>query len=50
MRLTESIGQQQRENAMKAAMVFSASGPILLLTSFDSLEHPILAQKLVASF
>ncbi len=33
---------------MKAAMIFSGSGPILILTSFDSLEHPILSQKLGA--
>ncbi|MGC8491383.1 MAG: hypothetical protein ACP5SH_06575 [Syntrophobacteraceae bacterium] len=33
---------------MKAAMVFSGSGPILILTSFDSLEDPILARKLSA--
>jgi hypothetical protein len=33
---------------MKAAMVFTGSGPILILTSFDSLEHPTLAEKLGA--
>ena len=33
---------------MKAAMVFSGSGPILILTSFDSLEHPTLTEKLGA--
>jgi hypothetical protein len=33
---------------MKAAMIFSGSGPIMILTSFDSLEHPILSQKLGA--
>ncbi len=33
---------------MKAAMVFTGSGPILILTSFDSLEHPTLSEKLGA--
>ncbi|MHC1724730.1 MAG: hypothetical protein AB9866_01700 [Syntrophobacteraceae bacterium] len=33
---------------MKAAMVFTGSGPILILTSFESLEHPTLSEKLVA--
>ena len=33
---------------MKAALVFTGSGPILILTSFDSLEHPALAEKLGA--
>ncbi len=33
---------------MKAAMVFTGSGPILILTSFDSLEHPTLTEKLGA--
>ena len=33
---------------MKAALVFTGSGPILILTSFDSLEHPTLAEKLGA--
>lgn len=33
---------------MKAAMVFTGSGPILILTSFDSLEHPTLKEKLGA--
>ena len=33
---------------MKAAMVFTGSGPILILTSFNSLEHPILTEKLGA--
>jgi len=33
---------------MKAALVFTGSGPILILTSFDSLEHPILTEKLGA--
>jgi hypothetical protein len=31
---------------MKAAMVMTGSGPIMILTSFDSLDHPVLAQKL----
>jgi hypothetical protein len=34
---------------MKAAMVFTGSGPILILTFFDALEHPILTEKLKAS-
>ncbi len=29
-------------------MVFIGSGPILVLTSFDALEHPILTEKLGA--
>ncbi len=33
---------------MKAAMVFTGSGPILILTSFDSLQHPTLCEKLGA--
>jgi hypothetical protein len=33
---------------MKAAMVFIGSGPILILTSFYALEHPILTEKLKA--
>jgi hypothetical protein len=33
---------------MKAALVFTGSGPILILTSFDSLEQPTLAEKLGA--
>ena len=33
---------------MKAAMIFTGSGPILILTSFDSLEHPTLTEKLGA--
>jgi hypothetical protein len=31
---------------MKAGIYFTGSGPILLLTSYDSLEHPTLLQKL----
>jgi hypothetical protein len=34
--------------AMKAAMIFTGSGPILILTSFDSLEDPTLSEKLGA--
>ncbi len=30
---------------MKAAIVFTGTGPILILTSFDSLRHPALIQK-----
>jgi hypothetical protein len=33
---------------MKAAVIISGSGPILILTSFDSLEHPTLGEKLAA--
>ncbi len=33
---------------MKAAMIFTGSGPILILTSFESLEHPVLSEKLAA--
>ena len=33
---------------MKAAVIFTGSGPILILTSFDSLDHPTLAEKLGA--
>jgi hypothetical protein len=31
---------------MKAAMIMTGSGPILILTSFDSLEDPALTEKL----
>ncbi len=31
---------------MKAAMIMTGTGPILILTSFDSIEHPGLAEKL----
>lgn len=31
---------------MKAAIVITGSGPILLLTSYDSLEHPDFLRKL----
>jgi len=33
---------------MKAAIIFTGTGPIMILTSFDSLEHPTLQEKLVA--
>jgi hypothetical protein len=33
---------------MKAALVFTGSGPILILTSFDSIADPQLAEKLIA--
>lgn len=33
---------------MKAAMIMAGSGPILILTSFESIEHPGLAEKLEA--
>lgn len=33
---------------MKAAVVFTGSGPIVILTSYDSLASPKLAQKLGA--
>jgi len=35
-----------KEDAMKAAMIMTGTGPILILTSFDSIEHPGLAEKL----
>jgi hypothetical protein len=38
----------KKEEAMKAAMIFTGSGPILILTSFHSLEHPTLTEKLEA--
>ena len=33
---------------MKAAMIFTGSGPILILTSFESLADPALSEKLMA--
>jgi hypothetical protein len=33
---------------MKAALVFTGSGPILILTNFDSVADPQLAEKLKA--
>ncbi len=33
---------------MKAAMVFTGSGPILILTTFDSLDEPGLVERLNA--
>jgi hypothetical protein len=33
---------------MKAAMVFTGSGPILILTTFESIGEPRLAEKLGA--
>lgn len=33
---------------MKAAMIFTGSGPILVLTTFDSLEAPDFTQRLAA--
>lgn len=33
---------------MKAAMIFTGSGPILILTSFSTLDHPALVEKLAA--
>ena len=33
---------------MKAAMLFSGSGPIVILTSYDSVEHPQLLKRLAA--
>ncbi len=33
---------------MKAGVVFTGTGPILILTSYDSLTHPELAKKLAA--
>lgn len=31
---------------MKAAILFSGSGPIVILTSYDSIEHPQLLKRL----
>lgn len=33
---------------MKAGMIFTGSGPILILTTFESLQDPKLAEKLAA--
>jgi hypothetical protein len=33
---------------MKAGIFFTGSGPILILTSYDSLTNPILVRKLTA--
>lgn len=33
---------------MKAAMVFTGSGPILILTTFDALDSPGLLERLAA--
>ena len=33
---------------MKAAMLFSGSGPIVILTSYDSIEHPQLLKRLAS--
>ena len=33
---------------MKAGIIFTGTGPILILTSYDSLENPRLAEKLRA--
>lgn len=33
---------------MKAGVIFTGTGPILILTTFDSLKEPRLAEKLVA--
>ena len=33
---------------MKAGIVMTGTGPILILTSFDSLDNPLLARKLAA--
>ena len=33
---------------MKAGVIFTGTGPILILTSYDSLTHPELAKKLAA--
>lgn len=33
---------------MKAYLVFSGSGPIVILTSHPSMEHPVLLEKLQA--
>ncbi|HQN18148.1 MAG TPA: hypothetical protein PKV86_03375 [Syntrophobacteraceae bacterium] len=33
---------------MKAGIIFTGTGPILILTTYDSLKEPRLAEKLVA--
>lgn len=33
---------------MKAGIIFTGTGPILILTSYDSLTHPELVEKLAA--
>lgn len=33
---------------MKAGIYFTGSGPVVILTSYDSLTHPSLVEKLVA--
>ena len=33
---------------MKAAIIFSGTGPILILTTYDSLTHPAFIKKLTA--
>ncbi|MDD5204745.1 MAG: hypothetical protein PHS17_04960 [Desulfobacterales bacterium] len=33
---------------MKAAIIFTGTGPILILTTYEALDHPILVAKLKA--
>ena len=40
--------RQQRETVMKVAMLFTGSGPIVILTSHDSVTDPTLLEKLKA--
>jgi len=46
--LESTLERREGGSAMKAAMIFTGSGPILILTSFDSLDHPTLSEKLGA--
>jgi hypothetical protein len=39
---------QKREDVMKAAVIFTGSGPILVLTSYESLQDPKFIEKLEA--
>jgi len=40
--------RERKEITMKAALIFTGSGPILILTSFDSLDHPGLVSRMAA--
>ncbi len=33
---------------MKSAIIFTGTGPILILTTYDSLTHPVFVKKLAA--
>ncbi len=38
----------QGENIMKAGIYFTGTGPILILTTYESLDHPEIVRKLSA--